>query len=279
MPPTTKPTQNLLLAALPRNEWRRWEAQLEWVAMPKGQILAEAGHGPAHVYFPTTAIVSRMYMTQSGSLFELAVIGREGMTGASLLMGKGCESTPVQTVVTHAGEGYRLKQQFVIEALAETPIVLHLMLRFTQTLITQVAQQAVCNRHHSVDHRLCQWLLTRLDRLPSLEISTTHEAIAHMLGVRREGVTAAALKLQAEGLISYARGHITILDRAGLEVRACECYAVVSKEQRRLIWPLDQAQVAEAADRHSSHANCATHIDLPRAGLQRPSATANAVPL
>jgi len=185
MPRLTQPTQNLFLGAVPEADWLRWKPHLEWVHMPNGMVLSEAGHQAQYIYFPTTAIVSRMYTTQSGSPFELAVIGREGMTGASLLLGKGCESTPSQSVVTHAGEGYRLKQQVLMDGLAMSPVLLHMMLRYTQSLITQVGQQAVCNRHHSLDQRLCQWLLTRLDRLDGSQILTTHEAIAHMLGVRR----------------------------------------------------------------------------------------------
>jgi CRP-like cAMP-binding protein len=252
----THPTQNLLLGAIPQTDWLRWQAHLEWADMPKGMMLAESGHVTPYVYFPTTSIVSQMYITQSGNPFELAVIGREGMTGTSLLMGKGCESTPAHSEVTHAGEGYRLKPQVLMDTLAQSPIVLQMILRYTQTLITQVAQQAVCNRHHSLDQRLCQWLLKRLDRLNGSEIQTTHEAIAHMLGVRREGVTAAALGLQREGMISYARGRIQVLDRIDLEDRACECYAVVHDEQRRLIWPLSPEQVNKAVVRQSTHASC-----------------------
>jgi CRP-like cAMP-binding protein len=259
----TQPTQNLLLGAIPQADWLRWQAHLEWADMPKGMMLAESGHVTPHVYFPTTAIASRMYITQSGNPFELAVIGREGMTGTGLLMGKGCESTPAHSVVTHAGEGYRLKPQVLMDTLSQSPIVLHMILRYTQTLITQVAQQAVCNRHHSLDQRLCQWLLKRLDRLDGNEIQTTHEAIAHMLGVRREGVTAAALVLQRNGMISYARGRIQVLERIGLEDRACECYAVVHDEQRRLVWPLSPEQVNKAMVRRSTHASCT----LSRMGL------------
>ncbi len=268
MPRLTQPTQNLLLGALPVKEWLHWQPHLEWVTLAKGQVLGESGHDLPYAYFPTTAIVSHMYTTQAGNPFELMVIGREGMTGVSLLMGKGCESTPSQSVVTHAGEAYRIKQQVLVDALSESPIVLNLMLRFTQTLITQVAQQAVCNRHHSLDQRLCQWLLGRLDRLGGLDVSATHEDMAHMLGVRREGVTAAALSLQRDGLISYSRGRISVLDREGLEGRACECYAVVSKELSRLVWPLNADQCSDALARRSTHASC-TPIPL----VPRPSST------
>ncbi len=271
MPRLTQPTQNLFLGAIPQADWLRWQPHLEWVAMPNGMVLVEAGHLAQYVYFPTTAIVSRMYTTQSGSPFELSVIGREGMTGESLLLGKGCDSTPTHSVVTHAGEGYRLKQQVLMDGLATSPILLHMMLRYTQSLITQVGQQAVCNRHHSLDQRLCQWLLARLDRLDGSQILTTHEAIAHMLGVRREGVTAAALALQRDDLISYARGRILVLDHAGLEDRACECHDVVLKEQLRLIWPLSMAQVSGAMGRQSTHASCMIPLGVNKPRPHRPA--------
>ncbi len=276
MPPLTQATQNLFLGAIPQADWLRWQDHLEWVDMPNGLVLSEAGHQAQHVYFPTTAIVSHMYTTQSGSPFELAVIGREGMTGASLLLGKGCESTPAHTVVTHAGEGYRLKQQVMVDSLALSPILLHMLLRYTQSLITQVGQQAVCNRHHSLDKRLCQWLLTRLDRLDGSQILTTHEAIAHMLGVRREGVTAAALALQRDDLISYARGRILVADRAGLEARTCECHAVVHKEQLRLIWPLSLTQLAGAPERQSTHASCFPRLPANKVRPSKPGNVAHA---
>jgi hypothetical protein len=175
--------------------------------------------------------------------------------GVGVLMNAGGESTPSQTVVTSAGQGYRMKQQFVVDEIERGGPALHLLLRYTQSLITQIAQQAVCNRHHSLDQRLCQWLLTRLDRLGGMQLVTTHESIASMLGVRREGVTAAALKLQRAGLITYARGHITVLDREGLERTACECYAVVRRELDRLVWPLNPLQHDMAIARRQTHAH------------------------
>jgi CRP-like cAMP-binding protein len=225
--------RNLLLAALPETEWQRWLPQLESVSMPLGQVLYESGDTLSHVYFPTTAIVSLLYVMENGASAEIAVVGKEGIVGISLFMGG--ESTPSRAVVQSAGAGFRLKAQMVKTEFNRAGPVLHLLLRYTQALITQMAQTAVCNRHHSLDQQLCRWLLLSLDRLQDNELMMTQELIANMLGVRREGVTEGALKLQHAGLISYSRGRITVLDRPGLEKRTCECYAVVKKEYDRLL--------------------------------------------
>jgi CRP-like cAMP-binding protein len=227
------PTENHLLAALPDPDWQRWLPQLERVEMPLGQVLYESGGTLSHVYFPTTAIVSLLYVMENGASAEIAVVGNEGIVGISLFMGG--DSTSSRAVVQSAGSGLRLKAQIVKEDFNRAGPVLHLLLRYTQALITQMAQTAVCNRHHSLDQQLCRWLLLSLDRLKSNELVMTQELIANMLGVRREGVTEGALKLQQAGLIRYARGHISILDRDGLEKRTCECYAVVKKEYDRLL--------------------------------------------
>jgi CRP-like cAMP-binding protein len=223
----------MLLAALPPMEWQRWEAQLESITLPLGQVLYESGGTLSHVYFPTDAIVSLLYVMENGASAEIAVVGNEGLVGVSLFMGG--ESTPSRAVVQSAGNGYRLRAQLVKEEFNRTGPVLHLLLRYTQALITQMAQTAVCNRHHSLDQQLCRWLLLSLDRLRDNELVMTQELIANMLGVRREGVTESALKLAQDGLIRYARGRITVLDRPALERRTCECYAVVKKEYDRLL--------------------------------------------
>jgi CRP-like cAMP-binding protein len=227
------PKQNQLLAALPAAEWARWLPQFEWVAMPLGHVLHESGKTMSHVYFPTTAIVSLLYVMENGASAEIAVVGNEGLVGVSLFMGGG--STPSRAVVQSAGEGYRLKAEAMKVEFDRAGPVLHLLLRYTQALITQMSQTAVCNRHHSLDQQLCRWLLLSLDRLHGSELIMTQELIANMLGVRREGVTEGALKLQDAGLIKYARGHITVLDRPGLEKRSCECYQVVKTEYDRLL--------------------------------------------
>ena len=232
MVPQASPRQNHLLAALPQAEWQRWLPQLEHVSMPLGLVIYESGSTLSHVYFPTTSIVSLLYVMENGASAEIAVVGNEGRVGISLFMGG--ESTPSRAVVQSAGEGYRLRAPTIKDDFNRAP-VLHLLLRYTQALITQMAQTAVCNRHHSLDQQLCRWLLLSLDRLQGNELAMTQELIANMLGVRREGVTEAALKLQAVGLIRYARGHIVVLDRHGLEKRTCECYAVVKKEYDRLL--------------------------------------------
>ena len=201
--------------------------------MPLGRVLYESGNNLTHVYFPCTSIVSLLYVMEDGASAEIAVVGHEGIVGISLFMGG--QSTTSRAVVQSAGQGFRLKANLMMQEFNRAGPVLHLLLRYTQALITQMAQTAVCNRHHSLDQQLCRWLLLSLDRLPSDELVMTQELIANMLGVRREGVTEAAGQLQEAGLIQYRRGHITVVDRKRLEVRACECYAVVKKEYDRLL--------------------------------------------
>ena len=227
-----EPRKNRLLSALPDGEWQRWLPQLEAVEMPLGQVLYESGTTLGHVYFPTTAIVSLLYVMENRAPAEIAVVGNEGIVGISLFMGG--ESTTSRAVVQSAGHGFRLKAQVIKEEFNRAP-VLHLLLRYTQALITQMAQTAVCNRHHSLDQQLCRWLLLSLDRLQGNDLVMTQELIGNMLGVRRESVTDGALKLQRADLIRYERGHIHVLDRQGLERRSCECYAVVKKEYDRLL--------------------------------------------
>ena len=233
MPAERDPKANRLLAVLPETEWERWLPQLEWVSLPLGQVLYESGTLQTHIYFPTTAIVSLLYVMESGASAEIAVVGNEGVVGISLFMGG--ESTPSRAVVQSAGQGYRLKASMIKDEFNRSGPVMHVLLRYTQALITQMAQTAVCNRHHSLDQQLCRWLLLSMDRLQGNELVMTQELIANMLGVRREGVTEGALKLQKSGLIHYTRGHITVLDRQGLEKRTCECYEVVRKEYERLL--------------------------------------------
>ena len=230
---TPDPKRNKILAALPPAEWERWQPQLEAIELSLGEVLYESGKTLEHVYFPTTAIVSLLYVMQNGASAEIAVVGFEGLVGISLFMGG--ESTPSRAVVQSAGLGYRLPALAMKQEFARSPPVMHVMLRYTQALITQMAQTAVCNRHHSLDQQLCRWLLLSLDRLHGSELVMTQELIANMLGVRREGVTEGALKLQLAGLIRYARGRISVLDRPGLERRTCECYAVVKQEYDRLL--------------------------------------------
>jgi len=225
--------KNQLLASLPEAEWQRWAPLLERVDMPLGHVLYESGATLSNVYFPITAIVSLLYVLENGASAEIAVVGNEGIVGVSLFMGG--QSTPSRAVVQSAGEGCRLKAAVMRTEFDRAGPVMHLLLRYTQALLTQMAQTAVCNRHHSLDQQLCRWLLLSLDRLAGEELVMTQELIANMLGVRREGVTEGALKLQKAGLISYARGHINVLDRPGLEARACECYIVVKKEYDRLL--------------------------------------------
>jgi CRP-like cAMP-binding protein len=227
------PRHNRLLAALPDEVWQRWSPQLQTLEMPLGEVLAEAGASLSHVYFPTTALVSLLYVTAERSSAEIAVVGNEGIVGVSLFMGGG--STLSRAVVQSAGQGFRLSAQAMMEEFNRSAAAMRLFLRYTQALITQMAQTAVCNRHHSLDQQLCRWLLLSLDRLQGNELVMTQELIADMLGVRREGVTEAAGRLQQDGLIRYARGHITVLDRRGLEQRVCECYSVVKKEYLRLL--------------------------------------------
>ncbi len=227
------PKKNHLLAALAGDEWQRLLPLLEHVEMPLGHVLYESGKTLSHVYFPTTSIVSLLYVLENGSSAEIAVVGNEGMVGVSLFMGG--NSTPSRAVVQSAGHGFRLKAKAMKDEFDRGGPVLHLLLRYTQALITQMSQTAVCNRHHSLDQQLCRWLLISLDRLEGSELVMTQELIANMLGVRREGVTDGAKKLQNAGLITYNRGRIKVLDRPGLEKRTCECYAVVKKEYDRLL--------------------------------------------
>jgi CRP-like cAMP-binding protein len=231
----SEPRKNQLLAALPEAVWQRWQPMLEAVSLPLGKVLYESGRELSHVYFPTTSIVSLLYVMENGSSAEIAVVGNEGVVGISLFMGG--NTTPSRAVVQSAGEGWRLSAHAIKDEFNRAGPVLHLLLRYTQALITQMAQTAVCNRHHSLDQQLCRWLLLSLDRLEGHELVMTQELIANMLGVRREGVTDGAIKLQKAGLIRYSRGRITVLDRPGLEQRTCECYAVVKKEYDRLLPP------------------------------------------
>lgn len=225
--------RNELLAALPTTVRVCWQTFLEPVEMSRGQVLYESGEAIRHAYFPDTAIVSLEYITESGSCAEIAVVGCEGVVGVPLFIGDG--TTPGRAVVQTAGTGHRLPGHVLTEEFQRSPAVMKMLLRYTQALIVHMAQTAVCNRHHTVDQQLCRWLLLIMDRLRGPEITATHEQIAHMLGVRREGITEAALSLQREGLISYRRGHVTVLDRAGLERRCCECYSVVKAEYKRLL--------------------------------------------
>jgi CRP-like cAMP-binding protein len=229
------PKQNHLLAALPEDDLQRWLPDLQPVDMALGEVLYEAGGTLSHVYFPTTAIVSLLYVMENGASAEIAVAGNEGIVGISLFMGG--ESTSSRAVVQSAGAAFRMKAQTLKSEFNRHSPVLRLLLRYTQALITQMAQTAVCNRHHSLDQQLCRWLLLSLDRLAGDQLVMTQELIANMLGVRREGVTEAALKLQKSGVITYSRGRITVLDRAGLEKNTCECYAVVKREYDRLLPP------------------------------------------
>jgi len=228
-----KPIHNHLLAALPAETLGHIAPHLELISMPLGEVLYEVGGQLQYVYFPTTAIVSIHYIMENGASAEIAGVGNEGVLGTSLFMG-GNTTTSLATVQT-AGYGYRLKGRLMMEEFNRAGPMMRLMLRYTQALMSQIAQTAVCNRHHSIEQQMCRWLLSVLDRLPSNELTMTQELIASMLGVRREGVTETAGKLQRAGLISYRRGHITVLDRSGLESHACECYKVVKNEFQRLL--------------------------------------------
>jgi CRP-like cAMP-binding protein len=227
------PCDNQLLAALSDDALKRWLPMLEPIQLPLGMVLCESGATQRYVYFPTTAIACKVLVLQSGATAETAVVGRDGVLGVSLFMGG--ESTPNRGIVQCAGQGFRLPAEAARHEFEKMGEVMHLLLRYTQALVTQVAQTAVCNRHHAVNQQLCRWLLLSLDRSSGRDLVMTQELVANMLGVRREGITAAALILQAAGLIRYARGHITVLDRSGLERRSCECYGVVRKEYDRLL--------------------------------------------
>jgi CRP-like cAMP-binding protein len=232
-PSQPNPQQNHLLSVLPKSETERLLPHLELVSLPLGRAIYESGDSLYHVFFPVTAIVSLLYVMENGSSAEIAIVGNEGIVGIALFMGG--ETMPNRAVVQSAGLAYRLKGQLLKEEFNRAGVLQHLLLRYTLALLTQMAQTAVCNRHHSVDQQLCRWLLLSLDRLPVNELSMTQELIANMLGVRREGVTEAAGKLQSAGLIHYSRGRIVVLDRPGLEARVCECYGVVKEEFRRLL--------------------------------------------
>ena len=227
------PHQNHLLAAMPDDEFERIAPHLELIPMLLGDVLHESGGKLQYFYFPTTSIISLLYVLESGGSSQIAGVGKEGVLGVSLLMGG--DTTPSAAIVQTGGHGYRVKSRVLLDEVNRTGPVLQLLLRYTQALMTLMSQTSVCNRHHSLEQQLCRWLLMTLDRLPSNELTTTQELIANILGVRREGVTEAAGKLQNFGYIRYRRGHITVLDRAGLECRVCECYGVVKKEFVRLL--------------------------------------------
>lgn len=228
MTTSSLPRQNHLLAALPSAEFKRLEGDLELVPLSLGEVLYESGCKLSYVYFPTTSIVSMLYVLEDGAMAEVAIVGNEGMLGIFLFMGG--ETTPSRAVVQSAGWGYRLKAERLNAEFKRAGPLMRLLLRYTQALISQITQTAVCNRHHSIDQQLCRWVLLSMDRLSSDTLLMTQDLIANMLGVRREGVAEAAGKLQRAGLIRYSRGRITVLDRVGLELRACECYAVVKRE-------------------------------------------------
>jgi CRP-like cAMP-binding protein len=233
MPVQPIPRQNHLLAALPQIVYERLLPNLELVPMPLGEVLYTSGGELPYVYFPTTCIVSLVYVMANGSSAEIAVTGYEGLLGVSLLLGG--QTTPSQAVVQSGGHAYRIGAHVIKYEFEQGGPLQHLLLLYTQALIAQMAQTAVCNRHHSLDQQLCRWLLLSLDRLPSGDLTMTQELIANMLGVRRQGVAEAAGNLQRAGLIDYHRGHISVLDRPGLEARVCECYAVVKREYDRLL--------------------------------------------
>ena len=233
MPVPHATTQNHLLAAFPSAEYERIEADLELVPMPLGQVLSESGGRMHHVYFPTTCIVSLLYVLQDGSSAEIGVVGNEGIVGISLFMGG--DTTPSRAVVRSAGHAYRLPAPLLQQEFNRGGAAMRLLLRYTQSLMTQMTQTAVCNRHHSLEQQLCRCLLLSLDRISGPSLTMTQELIASMLGVRREGVTEAAGKLQRAGFIRYRRGHIDVLDREGLEQAVCECYGAVQTEFRRLM--------------------------------------------
>lgn len=253
MPDLHPPTQNYLLAGLPEEEKERLFPNLELVPLVLGQAIYESGSELRHIYFPTTAIVSLLYVMEDGASAEIAIVGNEGLVGIALFMGG--ETTPSRAIVQSAGHAYRLKGQMLKDEFNRSGALQHLLLRYTQALITQMAQTAVCNRHHSVDQQLCRWLLLSLDRLQNNELIMTQELIANMLGVRREGVTEAAGKLKNLGLIEYNRGHITVLDRLGLEALVCECYSVVKKEFDRLL-PQQPGELVPPLRCESEYSRC-----------------------
>ena len=227
------PQENLILGALPLGEFQRLQPHFEWVDLPLGHVLYEPGDVLSHVYFPTDGIVSLLYVMEDGASAEISVVGNEGLIGVSLLMGG--ESTPSRAVVQSASHAYRVSSQRIKEEFNRSLEIRFLLLRYMQTLLTQMSQTAVCNRHHSIDQQLCRWLLLSLDRLPSNQLTMTQELIANMLGVRREGVTESVGRLQKQGVVRTSRGQITVLDRPKLEELCCECYAVVKRETDRLM--------------------------------------------
>lgn len=233
LPADHSPLQNQLLAALPNEVFDRLAQHLELVPMPLGQVLYESGSPMLYTYFPTSAIACLHYVLENGASLEIAGVGKEGIVGISAFLGG--NSTPSFTTVFYGGYGYRLKARLIIEEFERAGALLHLLLRYTQALMTQVSQSAFCNRHHSIEQQLSRWLLINLDRVPTNELTITQELISTMLGVRREGITDAAGNLQRAGFIKYRRGHISVIDRVGLESTACECYHVVKKEFDRLL--------------------------------------------
>ncbi len=233
IPPLPSPRQNRLLSALPAETYARIAPSLELIPLPLGEVIYEPGGPIRHAWFPTTAVVSLNYVMENGASAEIAGVGNEGMVGVALFLGG--NTTPSRATVCTGGHGYRLKAQLLLEEFNRAGPMMRLLLRYTQAMLTQVSQTAVCNRHHSMEQQMSRWLLLALDRLPTQEVVITQELIAGMLGVRREGITETAGNLQRAGLISYHRGHITVLDRAGLEAHACECYQVVRKELGRLL--------------------------------------------
>ena len=245
MPVPHSPSQNHLLCALPTAEYELLAPHLRLVPMPLGEILYEPGQQLQHAYFPTTSIVSLHYVMETGESAESAGVGNEGVVGISLFMGG--DTTPSSAVVQTAGHAYRLEGRLLKQEFNRGGLFQRLLLRYTQALITQMSQAAACYRHHSVEQQLCRWLLLTLDRMPTSDLIMTQELVASMLGVRREGITEAAGKLQQAGFIRYRRGHIAVLDRAGLESRACECYAVVRKELARLLSDVQYRQDSPAS--------------------------------
>jgi CRP-like cAMP-binding protein len=233
MPAIDDPRRNRLLAALPESEWTQWRPHLEVVELTLGQVLSEPDSMCSHVYFPTSSIISLLYVTADGDSAELAVVGCEGILGVAVFMGG--ETTRSRAIVQSAGCAVRLDGRVIMNGFERAGAVMQLLLRYTQALITQMSQTAVCNRYHTVEQQLCRWLLLSLDRLQSNELIMTQELIANMLGVRREGVTEAAGRLHKTGILRYQRGRITVLDRSELEKRSCECYGVVKKEYDRLL--------------------------------------------
>ena len=230
---STYTIQNNLLAALPRDAWKRVSSQLEPVNLSLSDVLYEPGQIQHHVYFPTDSIISLLYVMESGATAEIAAVGNEGLVGVAVFMGGNI--TASRAVVRGAGRAFRIKAELLKREFDHSAAIQRLLLRYTQALIAQMTQTAACNRHHSIDQQLCRWLLLTLDRLPSNELTITQELIGNLLGVRRAGVTEAARKLQRARLIEYRHGHITVLDRSGLEAKTCECYVAVKKEFTRLL--------------------------------------------